>query len=199
MAMDATTYESVLAHANLIEEPGRWRHYYGSVPCWVFTHRHLRVIPGAGLLVHGDVRPVHEQTARAADGQNIWPVGGRELAGWLADAGLLDEILLGIAPVMLGADAPLLPRRLLASDIDRRPARWAVRPSHLLPGPARKQLLICCPLTRRTSSRQMRAGCPGGDLLDSRDEAVPGRDAGIGGDSDGLSRREDRPAGIDDP
>jgi dihydrofolate reductase len=34
-----------------------------------------------------------------------------------ADAGLLDEILLGIAPVMLGGGARLLPRRLLASDL----------------------------------------------------------------------------------
>jgi dihydrofolate reductase len=53
----------------------------------------------------------------AADGRNIWLVGGGELAEQFADAGLLDQILLGIAPVMLGAGAPLLPRRLLASDL----------------------------------------------------------------------------------
>jgi dihydrofolate reductase len=116
MAMGATTYEWVLAHENLIEDPGRWQQYYGSVPCWVFTHRQLPVIPGAGLVfARGDVRPVHERMARAADGRNIWLVGGGELAGQFADAGLLDEILLGIAPVMLGAGAPLLPRRLPAS------------------------------------------------------------------------------------
>lgn len=118
MTMGATTYEWVLRHENLIEEPGRWRQYYGSVPCWVFTHRQLPMIPGVGLFfAHGDVRPVHEQMARAADGRNIWLVGGGELAGQFADAGLLDQILLGIAPVMLGAGAPLLPRRLLASDL----------------------------------------------------------------------------------
>jgi riboflavin biosynthesis pyrimidine reductase len=37
--------------------------------------------------------------------------------GQFADHGLLDEIWLGIAPVMLGGGAPLLPRRLLASDL----------------------------------------------------------------------------------
>ena len=37
--------------------------------------------------------------------------------GQFADAGLLDEIQLSIAPVTLGAGAPLLPRRLLASDL----------------------------------------------------------------------------------
>jgi dihydrofolate reductase len=44
-------------------------------------------------------------------------VGGGNLVGQFADHGLLDEILLGVAPVMLGGGAPLLPRRLLASDL----------------------------------------------------------------------------------
>jgi hypothetical protein len=38
-------------------------------------------------------------------------------AGQFADAGLLDEIQLSIASVTLGGGAPLLPRRLLASDL----------------------------------------------------------------------------------
>jgi dihydrofolate reductase len=37
--------------------------------------------------------------------------------GQFADRGLLDEILLGVAPVMLGAGAPLLPRRLGADQL----------------------------------------------------------------------------------
>ena len=56
--------------------------------------------------------PVHERMAAAAAGRNVWLVGGGELVGRFADQGLLDEILLGVAPVMLGAGAPLLPRRL---------------------------------------------------------------------------------------
>lgn len=118
MAMGATTYEWVLEHEHLIEEPGKWRQYYGSTPCWVFTHRQLPVIPGADLVfAHGDVRGVHEEMARAAADRNIWLVGGGDLVGQFADHGLLDEILLGIAPVMLGGGALLLPRRLLASDL----------------------------------------------------------------------------------
>jgi dihydrofolate reductase len=61
------------------------------------------------------VRPVHEAMTTAAEGKNIWLVGGGELAGAFADAGLLDEIVLGVAPVTLGAGAPLLPRRLTSS------------------------------------------------------------------------------------
>jgi dihydrofolate reductase len=115
MAMGATTYKWALQHEHLIDEPERWRDYYGSVPCWVFTHHQLPAVPGADLVfARGDVRDVHEDMGRAADGRNIWLVGGGELVGQFADQGLLDEILLGIAPVMLGGGAPLLPRRLLA-------------------------------------------------------------------------------------
>jgi dihydrofolate reductase len=52
---------------------------------------------------------------KAANGRNVWIVGGGELAGAFADAGLLDELILGVAPVTLGGGAPLLPRRLTSS------------------------------------------------------------------------------------
>jgi dihydrofolate reductase len=38
--------------------------------------------------------------------------------GQFADRGLLDEILVGIAPVTLGQGAPLLPRRLTSSQLE---------------------------------------------------------------------------------
>jgi dihydrofolate reductase len=118
MAMGSTTYEWVLAHDQLMENPIKWQDYYGSTPCWVFTHRTLPPIPGADLkFVSGDVVPVHEQMAQAAGEKNIWVVGGGELVGQFADHGLLDEIQLGIAPVVLGAGAPLLPRRLVAAEL----------------------------------------------------------------------------------
>jgi dihydrofolate reductase len=54
----------------------------------------------------------------AAKGRNIWLVGGGDLVGQFADRGLLDEILLSVAPVTLGRGAPLLPRRLTASQLE---------------------------------------------------------------------------------
>jgi dihydrofolate reductase len=117
MAMGAGTYEWALEHGHL-RESGKWQEYYGQTPCWVFTHRELPLVPGANLaFARGDVRDVHEQMMTAADGRNVWLVGGGDLAGQFADQGLLDEILLGMAPVMLGGGTPLLPRRLLASEL----------------------------------------------------------------------------------
>ena len=115
-AMGATTYEWVMEHDALLEQPLKWADYYGDTPAWVFSHRSLAPIPGADLtFVQGDVRPVHAAMVEAAKGKNVWIVGGGELAGAFADAGLLDELILGVAPVTLGAGAPLLPRRMTSS------------------------------------------------------------------------------------
>jgi dihydrofolate reductase len=119
MAMGATTYEWVWDHEGLGENPGKWQEFYGDTPTWVFTHRDLPAIPDVRVsFVQGDVRPVHEEMVSAATGKNIWLVGGGDLVGQFADQGLLDEILVGVAPVTLGGGAPLLPRRLTASDLE---------------------------------------------------------------------------------
>ena len=104
LAMGSTTYEWILDH-----ESGKWPY---DVPCWVFTHRELTVVPGARVeLTSADVATVHSEMLEAAGARNVWIVGGGELAGQFADAGLLDEVLVMIAPVTLGAGAPLLPGR----------------------------------------------------------------------------------------
>ena len=41
-----------------------------------------------------------------------------ELVGQFHDHGLLDEVILGVAPVFLGSGAPLLPRRITAPDLE---------------------------------------------------------------------------------
>jgi dihydrofolate reductase len=119
MAMGATTYEWVLEHERLLDEPEKWTGFYGDTPCWVFTHRSLQAIPGAEIsFVRDDIRPVHEQMTRAAGNKNIWLVGGGDLVGQFADQDLLDEILVAVAPVTLGRGAPLLPRRLTAAQLE---------------------------------------------------------------------------------
>ena len=124
MAMGATTYEWVLEHEDPLAHPGRWQEMYADRPCWVFTHRVLPAVPGVDLrFVSGDVRPAYDAMVAAADGTDIWIVGGGDLVGQFDDAGLLDEIWLGMRPVFLGAGAPLLPRRITSSRVTLREAR----------------------------------------------------------------------------
>jgi dihydrofolate reductase len=99
--MGATTYEWILEH-----EKGAWPY---ALPMWVFTHRELP--PNEGVhLVQGDVRPVHEAMVEAAEGKDIWMVGGGDLAAQFAELGLLDQLVVSIAPVTLGRGRPLFPR-----------------------------------------------------------------------------------------
>ena len=117
-AMGSSTYEWILKNDNVLEEPQNWHDMYGDVPCWVFTHRDLPPVPDANVFfISGHVRRVHEAMTVAAQGKNVWLVGGGEFVGEFADEGLLDEIILAVAPVTLGSGAPLLPRHLSAQDL----------------------------------------------------------------------------------
>ena len=112
MAMGSTTYEWIIAHEFADKDAAEWEWPY-DIPCWVFTHRRLPEVRESGVrFTSGDVAKVHEEMVAAARGRNVWIVGGGDLAGQFADAGLLDEVIVSIAPVTLGAGAPLLPRRI---------------------------------------------------------------------------------------
>jgi dihydrofolate reductase len=118
-AMGATTYEWVVNEAHLLDNPDKWTLYYGETPCWVLTHRDLEPVPDAAItFAQGDIRPIYEAMLDAAAGRNIWVVGGGDLAGQFADAGLLDELIVDVTPVTLGAGAPLMPRRLTSSKLE---------------------------------------------------------------------------------
>lgn len=111
LAMGSHTYEWLLRHRESEPEPSPWPY---EQPTWIFTSRSLPAIPGADLhFVSGGVVEVHRQMVEAAGGRNVWVVGGGELVGQFHDAGLLDELILQVAPVMLGKGAPLLPRRIV--------------------------------------------------------------------------------------
>ncbi|WP_303708457.1 MULTISPECIES: dihydrofolate reductase family protein [Microbacterium] len=105
LVMGASTFEWVMRH-----EEGRWTY---TQPTWVLSHRDFAVPAGADVRVtSADIRDVHSAMLDAAGGKDLWVVGGGDLAGQFADAGLLDEVWVQYAPVTLGSGAPLLPRRL---------------------------------------------------------------------------------------
>lgn len=106
LAMGASTYQWLLDNQG--DDP--WPY---AQPSWVFTHRSLPIPADANVrFVRGGVGTVHADMRRAAGAKDIWIVGGGELAGQFADAGLIDEVWVQYAPVTLGAGAPLLPRAL---------------------------------------------------------------------------------------
>lgn len=106
--MGSSTYEWLLENQVARGEPWMFEQ-----PVWVFSSRDLDRIEGAEInYVSGDVRPIHAVASAVAGNRSIWVVGGGDLAGQFADAGLLDEVVVSIAPVTLGKGAPLLPRRL---------------------------------------------------------------------------------------
>jgi dihydrofolate reductase len=113
LAMGSTTWEWIVDHEDLVHHPERWGRAYADRPCWVFSSRERTVVPGLDVrFVSGDVMPWHAEMTQAAGERNVWLVGGGDLVGQFHDAGLLDQVVATVAPVTLGAGAPLLPRRI---------------------------------------------------------------------------------------
>ena len=114
LVMGSSTYEFMLGHD--------WP--YGERPTWVLTSRDLPTAEGADLRFHnGPVADIHPEMLEAAGDRDLWVVGGGPVASQLADAGLLDELLVTVVPIVLGAGKPLFsspidkPMRLLGTRI----------------------------------------------------------------------------------
>jgi dihydrofolate reductase len=106
----ATTYEFVLDH---LAENSEWP--YGGKPWWVLSSRDLPVPKGEEVdvrIVNTRVADIYDQMITAAGERNLWVVGGGNVASQFADEGLLDEVLVTVVPVVLGAGKPLFDRRL---------------------------------------------------------------------------------------
>ena len=106
----AITYEFVLGH---LAEGSEWP--YGGKPYWVLSSRDLPVPEGEGVDVrieNAKVTDLRDQMISAAGDRNLWVVGGGNVASQFADAGLLDEVLVTVVPVVLGAGKPLFDNRL---------------------------------------------------------------------------------------
>jgi dihydrofolate reductase len=103
----STTYEWVLDHLTA------WP--YAGKPVWVLSSRELRTPEGDDVdvrVVRGEVTELHEEILASAGERNLWILGGGNLASQYADAGLLDEVLVTVVPVVLGTGKPLFERRV---------------------------------------------------------------------------------------
>lgn len=95
--MGSRTYEQSLAMGG---RPG------GKTPCWVFSQRSLSA-KGKGLIVTRETPAtvVAELSQRGI--RRAWLMGGGKLASSFLAAGLIDEISIGLMPVVLGDGIPL--------------------------------------------------------------------------------------------
>ncbi len=108
----STTYEFVLDHL----PEGGWP--YAGKPYWALSSRDLRIPEGDDVDVRVADAPVgdlHEEMIAAAGERNLWVVGGGNVASQFAAAGLLDELVLTVVPVVLGTGKPLFDERLPGS------------------------------------------------------------------------------------
>lgn len=113
LVMGSTTYEWIVRHESLLEHPDRWQAFYGDRLAVVLTSKARDAVIGARLRFHaGSVADIWPEIAEAAGDKDVWLVGGGDVVGQFADAGLLDEVRVSIAPATLGAGRPLLPRRI---------------------------------------------------------------------------------------
>src|SRR5690606_38648010 len=112
IVMGSSTYEWILRN-DLFLDPDNPKPWPYTQPTWIFTSRALTELPDADIrFVKGDVGPVHATMREVAGDKNIWVVGGGDLAGQFHEKGLLDEMIITIAPVILTKGAPLFTKRI---------------------------------------------------------------------------------------
>lgn len=96
--MGSRTYEKALTLKGGIDN---------KMPTYVVTGRKLARPAGADVIFYsGDLKTLLE-TVRATTLEDIWLVGGGELARSFLKEGLIDEIVLSVIPDMLGEGIPL--------------------------------------------------------------------------------------------
>jgi dihydrofolate reductase len=107
LIMGSATYEFVL------DELNEWP--YEGKPTWVLSTRDLPKPEGEEVdvrIVNAKVPDLYDELIAAAGERHAWVVGGGNVASQFADAGLLDELLVTVVPVVLGEGKPLFDRRL---------------------------------------------------------------------------------------
>ena len=109
LVMGRTTYDWV--ERALVESGDPWPHRQ---PAWVLTHREPPAAPLADTITFTDapIDAVAAAMRAAAADRDCWVVGGGAVATAFAAAGLLDEVIVAIAPVVLGAGTPVLTTHL---------------------------------------------------------------------------------------
>jgi len=86
---------------------------------YVFTHRRAKGAEGVEF-VRGPVGPFARKAlrGRSRGGKNAWLMGGADLIGAFLDAGELDELVVYVVPILIGAGIPLVKRRRRSAELE---------------------------------------------------------------------------------
>ncbi len=98
MLMGRNTYDVVRGFGDA------W--FYGDVPVLVATRRPLDPARPTVRAVQGDIDALLDEALRVADGRDVYVDGGATIRAAL-DAGRVDELVITVVPVVLGAGKPL--------------------------------------------------------------------------------------------
>ncbi|MFE5776054.1 dihydrofolate reductase family protein [Brachybacterium sp. NPDC056505] len=101
------TYDWVVGHLETVADA--WVY---DQPTFVFSHRELPEDFTGITRVSGPPAAHRARLEEVAGDKDVWIVGGGDLAFSFAEAGMLDEIFVSIAPVTLGSGKPLMGGRL---------------------------------------------------------------------------------------
>ena len=98
-----------LEHAlKMFQSKGKAKNPYQGMETYLFS-RSLKESGVDGIeLVSGNLKEF-VANLKKKDGKNIWLSGGGELAKSFLDKNLVDEISLGVTPILLGSGLPLFP------------------------------------------------------------------------------------------
>jgi dihydrofolate reductase len=111
LVMGSATYQFILDH--MAAGGGEWA--YKGKPTWVLTSRSLPMPEGEDVdvrLAEAAVPELFDEMIAAAGERDLWVVGGGNVASQFADAGLLEDLLVTVVPVVLGEGKPLFDKRL---------------------------------------------------------------------------------------
>ena len=116
LILGARTWDFVVDH-------GSWP--YDDTPTWIVTHaEELTPLDGAVVETYaGDLTELVQRIS-ARGHERTWLVGGGDLAGQMLEADLLDELILTVAPTLVGrgpalADGAFPLRRFALTEVER--------------------------------------------------------------------------------
>lgn len=115
VVMGAETYRWIMTHS-----ANSWP--YSQIPALVVSNKPLVIPDDLDITqVAGDAKDIAQLARQAAEGRDVWLVGGGKTAAWFADSGELQQLFITTIPVFLGQGVEILPVKQSLRAIPHQP------------------------------------------------------------------------------